>query len=342
MNPQALPLLVFILFSSTFSPLLAGPGFPFSRIVMPTDRGRLDPSLPGVFQPTAAGTVESALYGSVRTGQVGRHLYATFHEGIDIAPLQRSAKGVPLDVVRAVAGGVVGYANYMAGNSNYGKYVVLLHQDPCGTVYTLYAHLAAISPELRVGQPVEAGQRVGTMGHTSSSPIPLARAHLHFEVGLIANERFGIWYRARKLKPDHGLFNGQNLLALSPLLFFNNHEALATKGFRQILSQVPPAFTLLVPSSRNWDYFRRYPGLWQGPPFQGGWMVISCSENGTVLSGRNATPDEQSSAKPGKSSLIDVDDRVIGRNGCRLVVNDRGRWRLGEKGIRWLEILGYQ
>lgn len=342
MNTHALPILAALVLFSGLTPVMAGPGFPFSRIVMPTDRAKLDPSVPGVFQPTAAGTVESALYGSVRTGQTGKQLHASFHEGIDIAPLRRSPRGVPLDVVRAVAGGIVGYINQKAGNSNYGNYVVLLHHDPLGTVYTLYAHLAAISPELRVGQPVEPGQLVGTMGNTSSSAIPMARAHLHFEVGLVANERFGAWFRAQKLKPDHGLFNGQNLLALSPLHFFANQEDIASGGFRSMLSLVPPAFTLLVPAARNWDYFRRYPSLWQGAPFQGGWMVITCSENGTVLSGRSATPDEQSSVRAGKASLLGVDANAIGRNGCRLVVNAQGCWRLGEKGIRWLEILSYQ
>lgn len=341
MKTPVLPLLVVPLFLSGFIPVKAGSELPFRHIVMPTDRTKLDPAIPGIFQPTAAGTVESALYGSVRTGQMGKQLFATFHEGVDIAPRRCGARGAPLDTVRAVAGGMVGYINPTAGNSNYGKYVVLLHHDPLGTVYTLYAHLGSISPELKVGQPVVSGQQVGIMGNTSSSAIPMARAHLHFEVGLIANEQFGTWFRAQKLKPDHGLFNGQNLFALNPLLFFANQEILAAKGFRSMLALVPPAFTLLVPAGRNWDYFRRYPSLWQGGAFQGGWMVITCSENGTILSGRHATPAEQAPAKAGKAILLGVDATVIGRNGCRLVVNDRGRWRLGEKGIRWLEILGY-
>ncbi len=314
---------------------------PFSRVVKPTDRDQLDPAIPGVFQPTAAGTIESALYGSVRTAQLGKRLYPSFHEGIDIAPLQRSGRGVPTDEVRAVAEGTVGYVNRRSGNSNYGNYVVLLHQDPMGTVYTLYAHLAVIAPDLRAGQPVTAGQMIGILGNSSSSAIPMSRAHLHFEIGLVANERFDAWFRAQKLKPDHGLFNGQNLCALNPLQFFNQVELLAAKGFRGFIATVPRAFTLLIPAGRQLDYFRRYPGLWQGAPFQGGGMIIMCSENGTILTGRSATPDELNAAKSGKVAILDVDAKVLGRNGCRLVVDDRGRWRMGEKGVRWLEILKY-
>ncbi len=315
---------------------------PFEHVVTPTERKTLDPSIPGTFQPTAAGTVESALYGSVRTVQIGKHMYPSFHEGIDIAPLQRSNRGVPLDGVHAVAAGTVGYINQRAGNSNYGNYVVLLHHDPLGTVYTLYAHLSVISPDLRVGQDVVPDQLLGTMGNTSSGAIPLNRAHLHFEVGLIGNEHFGSWFRAQKLKPDHGLFNGQNLYALNPLTFFSHLDTLSSAGFKGVVSAVPRAFTLLISVAHPLDYFRRYPGLWEGGPFLGGWLVITCSENGSILSGRAATPDEVQTASHGKVTILNVDSKVLGRNGCRLVVEDHGRWRMGEKGMRWLEIMEYQ
>ena len=66
----------------------------------------------------------------------------------------------------AVADGVVAYVNAMAGNSNYGKYVVLIHTCPSGIVYTLYAHLAAISPGVGCGRAVQAGDVLGIVGHT--------------------------------------------------------------------------------------------------------------------------------------------------------------------------------
>ncbi len=314
----------------------------FSHIVTPTDRKTLDPTIPGVFQPTASGTTESALYGSVRTVQIGKHSFSSFHEGIDIAALQRNKRGVPLDEVHAVAEGTVGYINQKPGNSNYGNYVILLHHDVMGPVYTLYAHLAAVSPDLRVGQAVLPGALLGTMGNTSSGGIPLNRAHLHFEVGLIGNEHFGAWFRAQKLKPDHGLFNGQNLFALSPLVFFKQRDVLAASGFKSFVQSVPHAFSLLIQVGAPLDYFRRYPGLWEGASFFGGWMVLTCSENGAILSGRMATPDDIQSATRGKATVLKADSKVLGRNGCRLVVEDHGQWRLGEKGTRWLEIMEYQ
>ena len=110
--------------------------------------------------------------------------------------------GRPQDAVYAVADGIVTYVNAMAGNSNYGKYVVLTHACPSGMVYTLYAHLAAFSPGVGRGQAIKAGDVLGIVGHTANPPIPLDRAHLHFEAGLILNARFSQWCRAQKLKND--------------------------------------------------------------------------------------------------------------------------------------------
>ena len=118
----------------------------WSKLVFPTQQqGLLEEGREDVFQPTAAGTRESALYGSVRTVNRGGRLLASFHEGIDIAPVRRDRRGRPLDDVLAVAEGKVAYVNKVAGNSTYGKYAVVEHDDPMGPVYTLYAHLASVA-----------------------------------------------------------------------------------------------------------------------------------------------------------------------------------------------------
>lgn len=313
---------------------------PFRHVVTPTERERLDPDIPGIFQPTASGKPESALFGSVRTTTLGGRLYPSFHEGIDIAPVRRTSRGVPLDQVRSVAAGTVGYISRHPGNSNYGIYVVVLHDDPLGRVYSLYAHLASVSTTLRTGQPVEAGSILGVLGNTPAATIPMARAHLHFEVGVIGNGRFDSWFRAQRQTPDHGLYNGLNLFACNPLQFFDVMGA-GGESFDRLLAEVDPAFELMIPAGKPLDYFKRYPGLWKGEPFAGGWMVITASENGVLLSGRNASPEEAAKAVSRKPVVLEADSGVLGRNGCRLVVNDGGRWRLGEKGVRWLEILEY-
>ena len=89
-----------------------------------------------------------------------------FHAGIDIV----AGTGTP---VRAAAAGRVVFAAPAGGG--WGKLVVVAHSDG---VETMYAHLSRI--EVRTGQSVDAGTRVGRVGATGDAHGP----HLHFEVRL--------------------------------------------------------------------------------------------------------------------------------------------------------------
>ena len=243
--------------------------------------------------------------------------------------------------MRAVADGVVGYVNRVGGNSNYGIYVVLLHHDPVGEVYTLYAHLAEVPKALRAGQKVSAGETIGLMGNTSSGGIPMQRAHLHFEIGLINNQRFASWYRAQKLKPDHGNFHGRNFLGVDPLKFIASRQQNPDLDFRSHLAALPPAFEIVLAARKQPDFFHRYPSLWSGPDFDGSPMVLSCSENGLPLGGRCSTAAEQQALGKQKCAVLRADEAVLGRNGCHLVSRTSKGWKLGRKGDEWLEILTY-
>ncbi len=87
-----------------------------------------------------------------------------FHNGIDLAgPI-----GMP---VRAARAGRVVHVESQMGN--YGKFVIVRHD---GGYQTLYAHLDSFS--VRVGQNVNQGQQIGTLGNTGRSTGP----HVHFSV----------------------------------------------------------------------------------------------------------------------------------------------------------------
>src|SRR5438270_9730912 len=49
-------------------------------------------------------------------------VYTRLHEGIDIKPIERDPSGEPLDVVRAIAPGVIVHTSQTAAWSNYGRY----------------------------------------------------------------------------------------------------------------------------------------------------------------------------------------------------------------------------
>lgn len=86
------------------------------------------------------------------------------HKGIDYA--------APVGTkVRTVGDGTV---EYMGVQRGYGNVVVVRHHNE---VTSLYAHLNAFAPQLRVGQPVAQGELIGEVGTTGWATGP----HLHFE-----------------------------------------------------------------------------------------------------------------------------------------------------------------
>src|SRR5881396_1197918 len=114
-----------------------------------------------------------------------------FHEGIDIRPLRRDARGEPLDEVRAIADGKVVHTNHVSGYSNYGKYIVIEHRWDDSNYYSLYGHLSAI--DVRTDDAVHRGQHIAVMGYTGAG-INRERAHLHLELNLILTHKFQEWY----------------------------------------------------------------------------------------------------------------------------------------------------
>lgn len=90
--------------------------------------------------------------------------YHSFHPGLDIrAPRGRQ--------VLATADGTVIEVKHL--KTGYGNHVRIAH---AGTLSTLYAHLDKINVE--VGQKVNKGQEIGTIGMTGWTTGP----HLHFEM----------------------------------------------------------------------------------------------------------------------------------------------------------------
>ncbi|HYC72246.1 MAG TPA: M23 family metallopeptidase [Opitutaceae bacterium] len=224
-------------------------------------------------QPTVSGVPESGLFGCVRSNGL------QFHEGIDIKPVRRDARGEAADTVTAAMAGVVRHINTRPGESSYGRYVVLEHPDATPAVYTLYAHLARVDPGLRVGARVEQGRALGLMGRSAGGyAIPRERAHLHFEIGLRTSDSFQSWYTWRKFgSPNqHGVWNGMNLLGIDPLDFMRQWKSRRVDNFQQYFDRMRPAVRVRVVTSRTPDFVTRYPALLSEPMpvgMVGGWEV---------------------------------------------------------------------
>jgi hypothetical protein len=290
------------------------------------------------YVPTTGRTWESGTFGLVRNEGW------RFHEGIDVRPLTHDARGEPTDPVVATADGVVAYVNDRSPLSNYGKYVVIRHQIDGLEVYSLYGHLSQTKVAIR--QQVSAGQVIGIMGRTTNTRdrIGPERAHVHFELDLLLNDRFPAYFKqyCPGERNDHGLFNGQNLMGLDP------REVL--------LLQRRPRFSLLeyarnqTELCRVWvrkndlSFARRYPLLVRRNPRAEKEGVagyeIAFNYYGLPF---QLTPRAPSEAQGfGRVALLSVNAAEQRRNpGRRMVEGSGNHWTLGKNGTKLVELLTY-
>lgn len=280
-------------------------------------------SIEAFIQPTASGVLMSGLFGGVRNG--GQR----FHEGLDLKPLARDSRSEPTDAILAAMSGVVRYISTIPGNSDYGRYIVIEHPVATPAVYTLYAHLSSIQLGLKTGDPVAPGQRIATMGRSSSNlAIAKAQAHLHFEIGVMMSSDFQAWYNVQKFgsKNSHGLWNGINLMGFDPLDFFTKTRAGSVVDLQAYFAQMNPAVRLRIATRVVPDFVRRYPSLLTKPLSAdeaiGGWE-IAFNETGIPFSWTPLTPVEMLGSLSTKVSILATDAALLKQWKCRSLIITR-------------------
>lgn len=280
-------------------------------------------------QHAGSGDPQSGAFGGVREGG------SRFHEGIDIKPVRRDRRGEALDPVFAVLPGVVRHVSASAGDSSYGRYVVLEHPEVTPAVYTLYAHLARIAPGLRVGERVTAGQELGTMGRSAGGyTIPRDRAHLHFEIGVMVTTDFPAWYNRQRFgsRNEHGVWNGMNLLGFDALDFFNRWRLRRINTVQDYFGQMETVVRVRIATYRTPDFVTRYPSLVTKPvPFgpPAGWEV-RFNWTGLPFAWTPLTAAEAAALPRDRPQITEVNSVVERRERSRsLVVQRRGGWEVG-------------
>ena len=280
-------------------------------------------------QPTVSGEASSGLFGCARSGG------GQFHEGVDLKPVERDRKGEPTDEVFATMSGVVRHINAKAGESSYGRYVVIDHPDLKPAVYTLYAHLSAIMPGLKEGAAVGRGQIIATMGRSSGGyTIPKDRAHLHYEIGLLMTRQFQSWYDFKKFgsSNEQGIYNGMNLMAVDALDFFNAFRARRVNNFTEYFAQLKAVAKVRIATSRVPDFVQRYPELLTTEvPVGGvaGWE-IKVNATGIPFSWTPLKATDVIGYKANDVRLSEVDAEAIKRFRCKsIAVARRGEYTPG-------------
>lgn len=205
---------------------------------------------------------EAGTYGFTRTPMrvhTGKIICTKLHEGIDVKPIRRDATGEPLDEIRPIAPGVVAYTSTSPGGSNYGRYVVIAHQVPEGTIYSLYAHLSKVNCE--IGQQVTTGDKIGILGY-SGVGLNKVRAHCHLEICLMVHSEY---HRFCPSENKHGLFNGQNLIGFNASDVLLHCREGSSFSLTDYFSTLPEHYRVRVPYPGQLpDFLQRHPFLYKG------------------------------------------------------------------------------
>jgi murein DD-endopeptidase MepM/ murein hydrolase activator NlpD len=270
------------------------------------------------------------------------------HEGLDIRCVQRDKRGEPTDPVMATADGTVVYINARPSLSNYGNYIVLRHVIEGLEIYSVYAHLNSIREGLRPGQAVKAGEAIAVMGRTTNTRegISKDRAHVHFELNLLVNDRYAEWHK--KYLPgernDHGEWNGFNLNGIDPrLILLRQHEDGAKFSLLQYLRSETELCRVFVRST-NFPWAKRYSALILRNPVAekegAAGYEVALDFNGVAI---QLIPRAASEIKSkARFVLLSVNEAEQKKNPARRFVTKKsGRWELDKRGVDFLDLLTF-
>ncbi|MEM9478804.1 MAG: M23 family metallopeptidase [Verrucomicrobiota bacterium] len=172
-------------------------------------------------------------------------VYTKFHEGLDIAPVERDSRGEPLDIIRSIARGKVVHTSPNPYHSSYGSYMVVEHDWGYGKFYSLYAHLKKITASK--GEKVGPGSAIGVMGYTGPG-LNRTRAHLHLELNLILDSRFERWHNQNFSSQNyHGMFNGLNLIGIDVAGLYLAHQRDPNISIPSFMARMETYYKVAVP-----------------------------------------------------------------------------------------------
>ncbi len=294
------------------------------------------------FVGTVGKTWKSGTFGCVRSE--GWQI----HEGLDIRCVQRDRRGEPVDPVMATADGLVVYVNAKPSLSNYGNYIVIRHSIEGMEVYSLYAHLREIRAGLSSGQQVKRGEQIGVMGRTANTRegISKDRAHVHFELNFLVNDRYAAWHNKFLVgeRNDHGCWNGQNLNAIDTRLVLLEQRRLGA-GFSLVkFIRSETELCRVFIRAPDFQWLHRYAPLVTANPLAAKKGVagyeVALDFNGVPIEMIPRAAEEV--RKPGKVVLLSVNELEQRRNpGRRLVIKKGTRWELTSHGQNLASLIAF-
>ena len=216
-------------------------------------------------------------------------------------------------------------------------------------IYSLYAHLREVRRGLKVGQAVKAGEEVAVMGRTANTreSISKDRAHLHFELNLLVNDRFAGWYKKTFPGPAQRSRRMERAEPARPLTRGRSSWGSTTQGAKFSLLGFLQGQTELCRVLVRKTYFpwlKRYAPLVRPNPraekegIAGYEIALNFNGVPFELIPRAA---RRSKARP-RFQLLSVNEAEYHKNpGRRLVTKKGSRWELTSHGLNLLELLTY-
>lgn len=289
------------------------------------------------FQGEKSTPWEGGRYGFVRNPVPSSEglVYSRFHEGIDIKPRQRDARGEPLDKVHAIADGKVVYTNLVPGYSNYGNYIVVEHRWGGCSYFSLYGHLHSMA--VQRGEEVRRGQAIAVMGYTGEG-LNQKRAHLHLELNLMFSHQFEPWHEATfPADPNHhGIYNGINLAGLDIARLYLALKKRPSLTIPEFLAEETVFYRVILPNAQHFELRKLYPWMVSGGTSADSWEV-SFNRAGVPLKIEPAqhavTLPELSYVKRGPVEYSYLTRGVVGGKGEKAA--------LTESGMRLMRLLVY-
>jgi len=263
-----------------------------------------------------------------------------FHEGLDLYPVKRDRNGQAEDRVFAAMKGTVVHLNKNSAHSAYGKYLVMEHSHLQPSLYTLYAHLASIEPNLRKGSIVDVAKSLGKMGNSASYFIPLERTHLHFEIGLRLTDDFQQWFSRKNFKTPnrHGNFSGFNLVGIDPIPFYASFQKKSFAKPIEYLRSLPIQTKVRIKTKKVPDFVKRYPTL--APDFKIGtsFKAWDCSFGPFGIPLR-LDPSNQSSTEDPMIRILSFDLAMQSKPCRKLVLKEGSKFVPSDQLKTYLELI---
>jgi murein DD-endopeptidase MepM/ murein hydrolase activator NlpD len=195
---------------------------------------------------------------------------------------------------------------------------------------------------------VKAGEVIAIMGRTANTRegISKDRAHLHFEINLVINDRFAQWHREHQpgQRNDHGNWNGRNLLGLDPRLLLLAQHAQGDKFNLVTFTRQQTELCRIQVRDTQFPWLRRYPQFIDRNPkaekegIAGYELVL----NYVGIPYQIIPRSEGELRSRSKVQLISVNPAEQAKNPCGKFVSKRGtQWQLAPNGERLISLLTY-